>query len=141
MKKNIRVAALFLAAMLGASVSVFAKSPDYSGVYDCKGKDAAEGDYTATITLTLNKAQSAEGYGAYDFKMEVPDFGTYPGEAVAKGDKLAIFFGLDKPGSQDHGTGLATVKKNAKGQWTFRKFYYEREYKGGNHGTESCVKR
>lgn len=131
-----------LAAVLAMShAAAIAATPDYSGVYDCKGKDAAEGDYSATVTLSLNKAQSAEGFGAYDFKMEVPGFGTYPGEAVAQGDKLAIYFGLDQPGSQDHGTGLATVKKNAQGKWTFRKFYYEREYKGGNHGTETCIKR
>lgn len=114
---------------------------DYSGVYACIGNDAHEGKYTGTVTLTLNKAQSSGRYGAYDFKLEVPGFGIYPGEAAADGDKLALHFALNQPGSQDHGTGIATIRKNKQGKLAFRKYYYEPEYKGGNYGTEECVKQ
>ncbi|HEY3325728.1 MAG TPA: hypothetical protein VGK14_01000 [Novimethylophilus sp.] len=114
---------------------------DYSGVYDCTGIDAHEGKYKGTVTLALNKTQSTGQYGAYDFKLEVPGFGVYPGEAAADGDRLAIHFALNQPGSQDHGTGIATVGKNRQGRLSFRKYYYEPEYKGGNYGTEECVKK
>ena len=114
---------------------------DYSGVYACTGNDAHEGKYTGTVTLTLNKTQSTGQYGAYDFKLEVPGFGVYPGEAAAEGDKLAIHFALNQPGSQDHGTGIATIAKDKQGRLGFRKYYYEPEYKGGNYGTEDCVKK
>jgi hypothetical protein len=135
----------FFAAALAASLSAQAQpaftGTDYSGVYDCTGNDAHEGKYTGTVTLTLNKSQSTGKYGAYDFKLEVPGFGVYPGEAAAEGDKLAIHFGLNQPDSQDHGTGIATIKKNKQGKFAFTKYYYEPEYKGGNYGTEACVKK
>lgn len=132
-------AAMMLAAATQAQPAF--TSTDYSGVYACTGNDAHEGKYTGTVTLMLNKAQSTGQYGAYDFKLEVPGFGVYPGEAAAEGDKLAIHFALNQPGSQDHGTGIATVKKNKQGKLVFRKYYYEPEYKGGNFGTEECVKQ
>ena len=56
---------------------------DYSGVYDCTGDDAKEGKYTGIVTLQLNNEQSSGAYGAYDFKLVVPDYGTYPGQAVS----------------------------------------------------------
>lgn len=115
--------------------------PDYSGVYQCTGEDAHEGKYTGTVTLKLNAAQSLGEYGAYDFKLEVPGYGAYPGHAAAQGDKLAIYFANTDPATRDYGTGIATIKKGKNGKPAFRKYYYEPEYKGGNHGIEDCVKK
>ena len=124
-----------------AAVALPASTPDYSGVYDCKGLDAHEGIYAGTVTLTRVPAQSAGGHGAYDFKLEVPGYGIYPGEAVAHGTQMAIHFALTDPSTKDFGTGIAAFKKNRQGRWTFEKYYYEPQFKGGNHGTESCVQR
>ena len=114
---------------------------DFSGVYDCTGDDAHEGKYKGTVTLTLNRNQSVGQYGAYDFKLEVPDFGVYLGEAAADGHNMALHFALTDQKTRDYGTGIATVRMNKQGRLSFRKFYYEPEYKGGNHGTEDCVRR
>jgi hypothetical protein len=114
---------------------------DYSGVYDCTGDDAKEGKYTGIVTLQLNNEQSSGAYGAYDFKLVVPDYGTYPGQAVSLGKTLAIHFALTDSRSKDYGTGIATVATNKKGKLSFHKFYYEPEFKGGNHGFEDCVRR
>lgn len=114
---------------------------DYSGVYECTGDDAHEGKYTGTVTLKLNASQSLGEYGAYDFKLEVPGYGTYPGHAAAQGDKIAIHFALKDQKTKDYGTGIATVKKGRDGKLSFRKYYYEPEFKGGNYGLEDCVKK
>lgn len=135
-----------LTAMLLASVSVYAqkmapaaKYQDYSGVYSCTGNDAHEGKYTGTVTMTLKPEHSHDQYASYDFKLEVPEYGTYLGHAAANGNNVAMHFGL--PGTKDYGTGIAKVTRDTKGQWTFHKFYFEPEYKGGNTGTEDCVKQ
>jgi len=114
---------------------------DYSGVYACTGNDAHEGKYTGTVTMTLDRAQSAGRYGAYRFKLEVPGFGAYLGQAVAEGDRLAIYFALADPSTKDYGTGIATIRKGSGGKFSFDKFYYEPEYQGGNNGTETCTQK
>nr|WP_269106618.1 hypothetical protein [Massilia sp. TS11] len=114
---------------------------DYSGVYDCKGKDDHEGDYTGTVTLQLVPAQSVGEYGAYQFKLEVPGYGAYPGQAAAHGKQMAIHFALTDQSTKDYGTGIASFSKRKDGKWSFRKFYYEPEFKGGNFGMEDCVRR
>ena len=114
---------------------------DYSGVYACTGNDAHEGKYTGTVTMTLDRAQSTGRYGAYRFKLEVPGFGAYLGQAVAEGDRLAIYFALADTYTEDYGTGIATIRKGKNGKFSFNKFYYEPEYKGGNNGTETCVQQ
>lgn len=114
---------------------------DYSGVYDCSGDDAHEGKYTGTVTMTLDPAQSTGAYGAYRFKLEVPGYGVYLGQAVSEGDRIAMHFALTDQKTRDYGTGLAKVSKDARGRVSFRKFYYEPEFKGGNYGTEDCVLR
>ncbi len=115
--------------------------PDYSGVYECNGDDAHEGKYKGVVTLKLNPAQSTGEYGAYDFKLEVPGFGTYPGHAAAQGNKIAIHFALTDPRTKDYGTGIATVRKGKSRKWAFRKYYYEPKFKGGNYGLEDCVQK
>lgn len=114
---------------------------DYSGVYDCKGVDAHEGEYTGTVTMKLKPKHSHENYASYDFKLEVPGYGTYLGHAAANGSNVAMHFALTDKTTKDYGTGIADMKKNAKGQWQFHKFYFEPEFKGGNTGVEDCVKR
>jgi hypothetical protein len=54
---------------------------------------------------------------------------------------MAIHFALTDPATRDFGTGIASFRKGRNGRWTFRKYYYEPEFKGGNHGTEACVQR
>ncbi|GAB4058327.1 hypothetical protein [Uliginosibacterium sediminicola] len=129
------------AMLLSLGCVASAAAADYSGVYDCKGLDAHEGPYDGIVTLERVPAHSKAGFDAYLFTLEVPGFGRYPGEAVAQGKTLAIHFALDQPGSDDHGTGLAHIQRDAKGRWQFKKFYFEPAYKGGNTGTETCTWR
>jgi hypothetical protein len=132
--------ALAAALILPAHAAKPFQGPDLSGVYDCTGQDAKEGPYTAVVTMALEKSQSVGAYGSYAFKMDVPDFGTYLGQAVATGSHIAITFALTDPSTKDYGTGLGTVSVR-KGKASFQKFYYEAEFKGGNHGFERCVRR
>lgn len=114
---------------------------DFSGVYQCTGDDAHEGKYTGTVTMTLKPEHSRGHYASYDFKLEVPGYGTYLGHAAANGNNVAMHFALQDQSTKDYGTGIATVKKNKQGKWSFHKFYFEPEFKGGNTGVEDCVKQ
>jgi hypothetical protein len=136
------------ALLLGLALSygtVYAQpaftGPDLSGVYECEGKDAHEGEYSAIVTLALNRTQSSGVNGAYGFQFDVLGFGAYPGHAVAHGKNMAIHFANTDPASKELGTGIASFSKNKAGKWTFTKYYYEPEYKGGNIGSESCVQQ
>jgi len=135
---------IMLVTMLSAHAAFAAQAftgQDYSGMYDCTGNDSHEGPYKGTVTMTLDRKQSTGNYGAYQFKLEVPGFGTYLGQAAAEGDKVAMHFALTDPGTKDYGTGISTMKKDKDGRWSFHKYYYEPEFKGGNYGTEDCVLR
>lgn len=114
---------------------------DFSGVYDCKGDDSHEGKYSGTVTLQLVPSQSLNQYGAYKFKLEVPEYGVYLGQAAASGAQMAMHFALTDQSTKDYGTGIASFKKNKAGKWSFSKFYYEPDFKGGNYGTEECAQR
>ncbi len=113
---------------------------DYSGVYACVGNDGHEGKYTGTVTLTLKPELSFSRYASYDFRLDVPEYGTYLGHAAANGRHVAMHFALTDPSTKDYGTGVAEMKK-VKGHWRFHKFYFEPEYKGGNTGTEDCIQK
>ncbi|MBB6253411.1 hypothetical protein [Nitrospirillum iridis] len=113
---------------------------DLSGTYACTGVDGHEGAYTSTVTLEIDKAQAHGRRAGYRFRMEVPNYGTYRGVAAADGDRLAITFAHEDPATQDYGTGIAKVTTTKDGKARFDKFYYEEAYKGGNTGTESCVR-
>ena len=139
--KRLSLLALIFSLSFPAFASESFTGTDFSGVYDCNGNDAKEGEYSGTVTLQLNNEQSSGAYGAYNFKLVVPDYGTYPGQAVSLGKTLAIHFALNDSRSKDYGTAIATVSKNKKGKLTFHKFYYEPEFKGGNNGVEDCVRR
>lgn len=115
--------------------------PDYSGTYQCTGKDAADGDFSGKIILTLNRKQSSGPYGAYDFRLEAPPFGVYLGEAAAQGRGMAMRFANTDPKDKDYGTGIASFTRGKGGKWRFSSYYYEPEYKGGNYGTETCVQQ
>ena len=115
--------------------------PDLSGIYECTGVDNHEGKYSGTVTIALILAQSTKHYGAYSFKLEVPGFGTYLGQAAARGLEMAVHFVLTDQTTKDYGTGIASFKKNKTGKWAFNKYYYEPEFKGGNFGMEDCTQR
>jgi hypothetical protein len=140
MKKMLLLLALMTTTQSALAVPTFT-GQDYSGVYDCKGNDAHEGPYTGVVTMTLNRAQSTANFGAYQFKLEVPGYGAYLGEAAAEGDRLAVHFALKDQTTKDYGTGIATMKKDKSGHWAFHKYYYEPEFKGGNYGLEDCTRR
>lgn len=114
---------------------------DFSGVYDCTGDDNHEGKYTGTVTMELVPSQSMNNYGAYKFKLEVANYGTYSGQAAAHGSNVAMHFALTDQTTKDYGTGIASFKKNKAGKWSFSKYYYEPEFKDGNYGTEECTLR
>ena len=134
---------IVFAALIAASVEARPAftGPDFSGTYDCTGNDDHEGKYTGTVTLRLVPAQSFGEYGAYNFKLEVPGYGSYPGQAAARGKQMAIHFALTDQSTKDYGTGIASFSKGKNGKWSFHKFYYEPEFKGGNFGLEDCVLR
>lgn len=139
LKPFVFAVAALVSASAGAKLAF--TGPDFSGVYDCKGSDDHEGPYTGTVTLELVAAQSFGEYGAYNFRLEVPGYGAYPGQAAARGKQMAIHFALTDQSTKDYGTGIATFAKNKGGKWTFSKYYYEPEFKGGNFGVEDCVQR
>ena len=114
---------------------------DYSGVYQCTGNDAHEGKYTGTVTMQIKPEHSHGRYASYDFKLEVPGYGTYLGHAAARGNHVAMHFALQDQSNKDYGTGIATMTKTRKGKVSFHKFYFEPEFKGGNTGTEDCVRQ
>ena len=63
-----------------------------------------------------------------------------PGVTAFDPQATGITFALTDPSTKDYGTGLGTVSVR-KGKASFQKFYYEAEFKGGNHGFERCVRR
>ena len=136
---------IFLSCLLFATSITALAAPysgaDYSGVYDCTGQDHTEGEYKGTVTMRLASKFSDGEYGSYEFLLEIPGFGTYPGHAASQGNKMAIYFANKDPKDHDFGTGIATFSKNQRGKWSFVKFYYEPEYKKGNFGKETCTQR
>ncbi|WP_029001613.1 hypothetical protein [Azohydromonas australica] len=139
-----KLSALALSLLLCATAQAKPEpytGPDYSGTYACTGKDDHEGDYTGTVTMELVRTQSTGVYGAYKFKLEVPGYGAYLGQAAARGKDVAIHFALADQSTKDYGTGIASFTKNKAGKWSFSKFYFEPEFKGGNFGMERCVQQ
>lgn len=137
----------WLAGFLLAGMAVNVYALDLSGVYACTGDDAHEGKYTGTVIMKLRPEHSNGVDASYDFQLEVPGFGAYKGHAAAHGMHVAMHFALPTESGEyggkthDYGTGIAEFKKNAKGQLSFRKFYFEPGFKGGNTGVEECVRK
>lgn len=143
--KNHHIAATLMAITFSlstqSSIAEEGKYTDYSGVYDCTGDDAHEGKYTGIVTMKLKPEYSKGHDASYDFKLEVPGYGTYLGHAAATGNVAAMHFALTDTSTKDYGTGIAQFKRNADGKLIFRKFYFEPEFKGGNTGIEDCTRR
>jgi hypothetical protein len=131
--------AFFMFYCLNANAQSSFTGADFSGIYNCTGQDDIEGSYKGKVTINLVKEKSTGEYGAYKFKLEVPGFGAYPGHAAAHGNNMAIYFANIDPSTKDFGTGIASFVKNKSGKWSFKKFYYEPEFKGGNFGIETCT--
>jgi hypothetical protein len=136
---------LLLASQLTYAEKVLPKPAqsyqDFSGVYTCTGDDAHEGKYTGTVTMKLKPEHSKGPYASYDFKLEVPGYGSYLGHAAANGNVAAMHFALTDQSTKDYGTGVATFHTDKQGKLHFHKFYFEPEFKGGNTGLEDCVRQ
>lgn len=136
---RLAVPLLATAAMAAQAAPQPYTGADYSGRYQCQGRDDHEGPYTGTVTLALVREQSSGRHGAYRFELEVPGYGRYPGQAASDGAQMAIHFALTDPATKDYGTGIARFARTRDGRWQFSKWYYEPEFKGGNFGTETCT--
>ena len=112
---------------------------DFSGRYECDGKDASEGAYKGEVIMNLKKQFTQKDYASYDFVLKVPGFGEYNGFAAANNLDVAIYFGLDDKQNEDYGVGIAKFSKTKNNLWQFHKFYFEPGYKGGNTGFEDCI--
>ena len=92
------VLSLILSCMISSSFAANKippfTAPDFTGVYACTGLDAHEGEYKGKVTLKLKKEHSQAQYGSYDFLLEVPGFGKYPGHMAANGLSAAMYFHL-----------------------------------------------
>lgn len=144
-KRTISIKCLWLTPLFFVWLSASAQSAftgtNFSGIYDCTGQDNSEGAYKGKVTIHLVKEKSAGEYSSYQFKLEVPGFGAYPGHAAARENNMAIYFANTDASTKDFGTGIANFSKNKAGKWSFKKFYYEPEFKGGNFGIETCTAR
>jgi hypothetical protein len=130
-----------LAIALPAQAKPAFTGHDFSGVYNCHGKDEHDGDYKGAVTLTLVPTQSFGEYAAYTLSSDVPGLGTYTGYAAVHGMHMSFYFGLSQPASKDYGTAIASFAKSQRGKWSFHLYYFEPEYNGGNFGLEDCVQR
>lgn len=139
--KYLAVGLLALTSVAFATEKAAFTGSDFSGIYQCKGNDSHEGPYTSTVKLSLVKEQSTGKFAAYTFSMDVPGYGRYPGYVAANGRDASVHFALTDPAPKDFGTGIARFSKTKSGKWSFSKFYYEPEFKGGNFGTESCTQQ
>ncbi|OAM53055.1 hypothetical protein A7981_06435 [Methylovorus sp. MM2] len=112
---------------------------NYSGLYDCKGNNEQVGDYSVVVKLRLNRISSYGKFGAYYYEVETENSVLYAGQAAVDGNRMAISFNLSEKRSAEHSTGIATMKKNPQGRWSFQKLYYESDDSGGIYGKETCV--
>jgi hypothetical protein len=156
MKNFYKYGALLLLASFNLQANSFEKNTantkniastyDFSGVYSCKGNDVHYGKFSGKITLTKKAAHSNQRNTSYDFKLEVPGYGIYPGHAAAQGLNVAMHYAYNDGkssiyGTDSHhfGTGISQFNRSKEGKWRFEKFYYEPEMNGANTGTETCV--
>ncbi|MEY3028433.1 MAG: hypothetical protein ACO3CA_04720 [Methylophilaceae bacterium] len=119
--------------------SQLAFSYDFTGHYQCEGKDSTEGAYQGEVIMNKKVEFTQEDYASYDFVLKVPGFGDYHGFAAANGLDVAIYFGLKDLKNQDYGVGIAKFEQTNSQQWKFHKFYFEPAYEGGNIGFEDCT--
>ncbi|HEU4707684.1 MAG TPA: hypothetical protein VFS17_00040 [Methylophilaceae bacterium] len=139
--KRIALAALLLSIAAAAHARPAFTGKNYSGIYSCSGSNELIGDYDVTIILKLNRISSHGRYGTYDYETETTNSNTYTGQAIADGNRLAISFRFNGKSinGRGHSIGIATIKKDKRGRWSFRKDYYEPDDNGGNYGHEYCT--
>jgi len=134
---------VLLVVLLGSANAVGAKPAftgnNYSGEYQCKGSNDQVGDYEMVVRLKLNRISSHGTFGAYSYETETENSVVYAGQAAADGNRIAVSFNLTEAHGVEHSTGIATMKKNEVGRWTFKRLYYEGDDNGGIYGTETCV--
>ena len=133
------VALFTLLALMACQVQ--SKIEDYSGHYNCTGKDAHEGHYTGTVKMVRQPQYSQPNQASYSFSLDVPGYGLYLGYAIVRHNQAAIYFGLPGQKNQDYGVGIAEFSHDSSGHVQFDKFYYEPEFKGGNTGSEHCIRQ
>lgn len=138
MKKLVLMMAMLTFAGMAQAKPAFT-GQNYSGVYSCRGVNEQVGDYELTVTLKLNRVSSYGSFGAYSYEVETSNSTTYAGQAAADGNRLAMSFQFADGRTLEHSTGVAIMKKNQEGRWSFRKLYYEPDDNGGNYGSEYCV--
>ncbi len=138
MKKILLLTLLLSFAQLAQAKSTFT-GVNYSGDYDCKGLNDQVGDYDVKVRLRLNKYSSHGTFGAYSYEVETVNSVVYTGQAAADGNRIALSFNLTESRGVEHSTGIATMKKNDQGRWTFKRLYYEGDDNAGIYGTETCV--
>lgn len=135
---------LFLLSFLITYISVAQADHEffgdnYSGVYLCKGSNNKVGDYEVMATLKLNRHSSHDGFGAYDLTAETENALVYKGQAIAKGNKLALTFNFSDGRSPDFTTGIATIAPISATRWAYSNHYYEPDGAAGVFGSERCV--
>ena len=57
--------------------SQLAFSHDFTGHYQCEGKDSTEGSYQGEVIMNKKVEFTQEDYASYDFVLKVPGFGDY----------------------------------------------------------------
>jgi hypothetical protein len=139
--KRITLVALLLAISATAQAKPAFTGKNYSGIYSCTGINELIGDYEVTVTLKLNRISSHARFGAYDYETETTNSNKYSGQALADGNRLAISFKFNGKSINGRGQsiGTATIKKDKRGRWSFRRYYYEPDDNGGNYGHEYCT--
>ncbi|CDG85071.1 hypothetical protein [Janthinobacterium agaricidamnosum] len=136
---------ILMCALAVLSCSAYAQPAftgnNFSGTYDCAGNDNRDGAFGVTLKVALAAAQSSGDRGAYTLTMEVPDYASYKGSAIAKGKQVAVSFANLDTSGKDYGTSVGTMSKNKANKWVFTSYYYQPEYKGGGFGTETCTQQ
>lgn len=112
---------------------------DYSGEYLCKGNNVAVGDYEVTINLKKNRRNSTAQVAVYDLVTHTENNQSYTGQAITRGNQLAMTFKLSDAKYAEFSTGMGQFRKLAKNLWSFKNDYYEPDDTGGNYGHETCT--
>jgi hypothetical protein len=113
---------------------------DYSGTYLCRGLDAKEREYTAKMQLEIQFRYSQGSYAAYRLSLDIPGQGSFIGHAASESDRMALHFTKTEKDTTEYGTGIAKMKRNKQGRWTFTNYFYSPEFQNGNMGFETCVR-
>jgi hypothetical protein len=113
---------------------------NYSGIYDCQGENQKVGKYKLEVTLKLNLVSSTGRTGIYEYTAETENSVKFYGNAIVRNRQMAASYVLDSSRRKDEPTtGLASIKRDANGSWSFLNHYFEPDDFGGNYGTETCM--